>query len=911
MVAPKSLSVLTLITLGLIMCMTTLSAGQGCSGDVFLSTQEEVDAFSCAEVTGRLVVSGEQITNLEPLSVLVRAGGLEIRNTNAISTGNFTSLTEVQGALIVAGNSALTEIGGFASLTIQTGGVYIQNNNSLIAISGFTSLATIANGSLSISNNASLTSIDGFVALASIAGSSAKPGETLPSGLGLSIVNNESLVDINGFASLGQISSEDRSFLIITDNHALTNINGLSHLTTITGVFGVIQFIIEGNTALKNLDGLSSLDHFYGRSTASFRIANNAALEDIDGLSNFRPFYQTTIYFTVTENQSLVKCDGLSPYFASLGWETAIRHANAGTINFNNNGSGCSFDDLVMAATQAVKRFRVVNTQNGQVFADFTDASVVIDRSLPASDHLGIEAITLPATVGSVHFVFTNRSVFPNKAYTLTTNSSPYVFTLPLDLIDGSYTILADIYSGPDETGDKSTGINEAYVTIINSPKVPSVVSFDVVDLHGNVLMPLVAGAKINLKDPMFKKFSIRANTAPENTGRVRFFLNDVFIRIENVPPYALNGDVNGSYNAWNPQPGSYTLSATPSLITNGTEIFGSPYAVQFTLTEEDILKVIGFDVVDRSGTVLKALSEGDEINIRDPRYHAINIVARTTSDVRSVKFIMNDQFVRIENVEPFAVAGDQNGHFYVLPLSAGRYKLKAIPYAQVQGAGPAGKLKVIHFSIVEQDPIAVSGFELVDTSGKLIRHLTNNDVIDLSDPATTNVSIIAKTRGPVGSVQFSLNGVVVRNENVVPYSLLGDYSGLFNAWHPQPGTYILSAKPYAVRDATGRSGESGTITLYVDALNGSEHFSSMENGNGLKVELFPVPVENELSVRCDDNLFSNATLTIVTAQGVQVYSKPYHASTAVSTGNLKPGVYYLQLLNENGLLRWAKFIKK
>jgi hypothetical protein len=41
---------------------------QTCQGDVSLSSQAEVDAFSCVEVTGFLIIEGDDITNLDGLS---------------------------------------------------------------------------------------------------------------------------------------------------------------------------------------------------------------------------------------------------------------------------------------------------------------------------------------------------------------------------------------------------------------------------------------------------------------------------------------------------------------------------------------------------------------------------------------------------------------------------------------------------------------------------------------------------------------------------------------------------------------------------------------------------------------------------------------------------------------------------
>ena len=48
---------------------------QVCAGDITLSSQAEVDAFNCAEVTGTLTISGTDITNLDGLYMLTKIGG--------------------------------------------------------------------------------------------------------------------------------------------------------------------------------------------------------------------------------------------------------------------------------------------------------------------------------------------------------------------------------------------------------------------------------------------------------------------------------------------------------------------------------------------------------------------------------------------------------------------------------------------------------------------------------------------------------------------------------------------------------------------------------------------------------------------------------------------------------------------
>jgi len=58
--------------------------------------------------------------------------------------------------------------------------------------------------------------------------------------------------------------------------------------------------------------------------------------------------------------------------------------------------------------------------------------------------------------------------------------------------------------------------------------------------------------------------FSIRADVCDGNVVKsVQFKLNNTVYRTENEAPYAINGDKAGSFNAWNPAVGTYTLKVT------------------------------------------------------------------------------------------------------------------------------------------------------------------------------------------------------------------------------------------------------------------------------------------------------------------------------------------------------------
>lgn len=86
-------------------------------GDVTLTSQKAVNAFTSQYVDGDLVISGKDITDLSSLS----------------------SLVSIKGALIIEDNPDLTKIDGLNSI-IELGFINIQNNPKLMDIDGFNSL---------------------------------------------------------------------------------------------------------------------------------------------------------------------------------------------------------------------------------------------------------------------------------------------------------------------------------------------------------------------------------------------------------------------------------------------------------------------------------------------------------------------------------------------------------------------------------------------------------------------------------------------------------------------------------------------------------------------------------------------------------------------------------------------------
>lgn len=247
-------------------------------------------------------------------------------------------------------------------------------------------------------------------------------------------------------------------------------------------------------------------------------------------------------------------------------------------------------------------------------------------------------------------------------------------------------------------------------------PPAPAVAGFTLVNADSDAdLQTLANGATLNLATLPTRRLNVRANTTPSVTGSVRFGLDgNSSYRVESAAPYALEGDSAGNYNPWTPAVGSHSLSATP---TSGAGVTGAPLTISFTVIDSPTapppsVAVTSLTLINADTDAdLQTLTTGTTLNLATLPTRNLNVRATTTpAAVGSVRFGYdgNGSF-RVENVGPYALAGDSSGDYAPWTPSVGNHSLGATPFSGAGATGAAGASKTITFSVVDSMVMSAS----------------------------------------------------------------------------------------------------------------------------------------------------------------------------------------------------------
>ncbi|MCB9706376.1 MAG: hypothetical protein H6711_31310 [Myxococcales bacterium] len=180
-------------------------------------------------------------------------------------------IVEVGGNLMIAHNSALTELTGLADGLTLGGGVRVSDNDALVDLAGLPADLRVgvdeqSGTSLIVDDNASLASLAGLPASLT-----ALPG-------GVQVWKNPALVDLSGlFDDLVVIGGG----LSLIENAGIRDLSGMETLTALGTGLGGESLYLEGNEALQSLSGFpAGLTELPG----SVAIVTSPELSDLTGL---------------------------------------------------------------------------------------------------------------------------------------------------------------------------------------------------------------------------------------------------------------------------------------------------------------------------------------------------------------------------------------------------------------------------------------------------------------------------------------------------------------------------------------------------------------------------------------------------------------------------------------------------
>jgi len=217
-------------------------------------------------------------------------------------------------------------------------------------------------------------------------------------------------------------------------------------------------------------------------------------------------------------------------------------------------------------------------------------------------------------------------------------------------------------------------------------------------------------GMEIDISALGTEKVSIRANVANINkVGSVRFALNgNNSYKMESQRPFSISGDLGGRFKPWPFEQGvENTLRATPFTGRGGTGAEGAYHEIRFTIRAAPVKpEVVSFSLIDalNNQVIIQEIQDNAVIDITNYNARAVNVRANTVGNaIGSVVFDLNGKSpYRIENVMPWALAGDMNGNYLVWHDTAAQQNtVKATPFSNMNGQGDAGTSKQIHFTLV------------------------------------------------------------------------------------------------------------------------------------------------------------------------------------------------------------------
>lgn len=762
---------------------------EGCGEDMLLTSQAEVDAFACSEVKGLLKISGEDITDLSPLSVLRKVGR----------------------GLVISDNPVLANLDGLANLDSIKGGLVIRDNEVLMNVDGLSSLRYLQEGR------------DGLL-----------------------ILNNSSLINLDGFSSLTKFSSDDYGFL---------------------------------------------------------SISYNSSLESIHGLSSLRPQYPPGARYTieVVGNSNLMECGALFPFVQTLDQEVI----DLSDIRVTSNGGGCTLESFLSGFPYNEVCYLDI-TLGSQAEVDAFYCSEVDGKlTISGNDITNLDALSRLRRVESL--VIENNPKLENLDGLLNLDSmhgsgmfrTPHIADLiiknnsSLKNIDG-LSSLKSIYA-----------LSYGQIEIVNNPLLENVDGLSSLNrfyfgrgggmrISNNAALKNLNGlSSLSLAKIPFPNFmTIRITENPSLSPCIGLF------------PFLSTLDEEVLYQL---------ISTEQILInSNGPECDlmdvianGKPFISTFALVNTKTGMPLSEDFFDSTAIDIGWGEDHLERTLQAKTY---------PKEVGSVQFIVDGIVKFTDNRYPYTLP-----RFVIPLLQLGTHTVRTEVYEKPNGRGKKGVGRTAKIRMINS--ATITGFDVVDRSGNIIKKLEDGDTINILDPAFSSFTIVANTSPTrIGGVKFHINKRNHHTDKSYRYSLNGDRNGVFYPWKPRVGSYVLQATPFASTLLKRYEGQSMYVHFKVVAeIVGAVEQRIAEHGNDknvikrnaqLPILVYPVPVKEKLFVELGEHA-GEITIVIRSLQGQLISTHRYRSGEPIETSDLTPGVYLLHVEGRKPFNHVTKFVKE
>jgi subtilisin family serine protease len=366
---------------------------------------------------------------------------------------------------------------------------------------------------------------------------------------------------------------------------------------------------------------------------------------------------------------------------------------------------------------------------------------------------------------------------------------------------------------------------------------------------------------------------------------------------------------VSASVLSWiTPYPASGTIAAGAEMTLTMTFDAGELAAGEY----EGTLTILSNDMANPRFSVSAFLVVTDN---HPPVLGPVGDVSLVETQSVQVTFVANDEddplvTLSLPGAPSFiTLTSNTNGSssYLIKPLigHAGKYQLTILA-EDSRGSTSSASFTL---SVV---PYGVAGFSLIDKfTGQVLLDFDDSLSLTMDDPEFSNYAIRANTNPEkVGSIQFRVNNKKRVVANNPPYLFGHDPD---EPMFEKTGVYMLRAEAFTQKSAKGQAGLAKEARIEV--VGGTT--LAMTQDETVSVNLYPVPVENTLTLQLTGDVGSDVVLVIQNFFGQEVYHIRGPAETfdnlVLDTQALgwSNGIYYLQIAGQNGFRKTIRFSKK